>query len=703
MRNMFSYIVAGYVCAGTCATATATDLMDDLDFTVITPTKLKQSLHDTPASVTVITRDQIHELGINTVAEVMRLVPGMAVGITTMNNYQLSYLSPTVRATRRMNVLIDGMSIYRVDFSRIEWINIPVHINDIERIEVTRSPSASVYGANSFEAVINIITRHPQDALGAVVEVYGGSLNTAEGYVGYGDKYGETAFHLTLSSRVNDGYDTQDNNLERRDETDLDSFNFRVVTETDHGEFDYAVGGVKGVLTLANSDARRISPSDQYIEDYTVNFNYTLDINDKNTLKVHADTFRGEHIEEWTTCYYAIMFTDELRAMYIANPMYAQAILTGQMPSGGTAQDDALAAAVFNRAATMTNPTYLTNICGQINENSVAQHSVLNIEETYVHSNTLRTIVGIGINFNTIDSKTYLGGKTSNTNAFASANMEYKFLDFVLNAGLMTEEIGSRTEKDTVYSPRLGLNYHATPTDTVRFILSKAYRTPDTFEQFADWNYTMTGMTPPLDGVTSEALFYLRSTSPGNLISEEVLSKEVSYYGVFPSIGAVLDIKLFHINMSNLIADKGYFFSFNLNNYTTAERAGGDLEFHIQSTRDMNNSLGYSYLDCDSVHPFEDQPLCARHSGFLTTTVNLDEKWDTSLAYYASSSISGLPFRRMDWVLGYSNNRDSYVFDASFIVRHYGEDGGYTFNQSTMITNKFDKNTQFFFEMGIKY
>ena len=72
----------------------------ELDNTiVISPTKLSQSLHDTPASVTVITQDQIRNLGIQSVVEVLRLVPGMAVGVTTMNNYQLAYY-PTRRTSR---------------------------------------------------------------------------------------------------------------------------------------------------------------------------------------------------------------------------------------------------------------------------------------------------------------------------------------------------------------------------------------------------------------------------------------------------------------------------------------------------------------------------------------------------------------------------------------------------------------------------
>jgi len=250
------------------------DFTFEEDVKVYTPAKLNQSLHDTPASVTVITDKDIKRLGLKNIAEVMRLVPGMAVGVTTGNNYQLAYLNPSVRATRRMQVLIDGMSIYRAGFSRVEWTNIPVHINDIAQIEVTRSPSSSAYGSNSFEAVINIITKHPGDNQGTYAEIYGGSISTKEAYVGHGGAFKDTNYHFSISHRENDGYDRRDDGENRRDETDLNSFNIRAVTEFKNGIFDYQVSAVKGELTLNNSDSRRISDSDQYVEDITVNLNY---------------------------------------------------------------------------------------------------------------------------------------------------------------------------------------------------------------------------------------------------------------------------------------------------------------------------------------------------------------------------------------------------------------------------------------------
>jgi iron complex outermembrane receptor protein len=654
--------------------------------------------------VTVITQDQIRALGITSIPEIMRLVPGMNVGITRGNDYQLSYLSPSILVNRRMNVLIDGMSVYRPGYSRVDWINLPVHINDIERIEVTRSPSSAVYGSNSFDGVINIITKAAEVQQNTRLEAQYGSINTTNGYIGYGSEASDnTHYHITLATTNNDGFDKDGAGNNFRDDTELDSFNLRGNTKFNNSEFDYAISGIKGVLTLDNTDPGRISHSDQYVEDLALNLNYTVNFSTHNTFKVHLDSMRGKHTEEWDSCYPAILFTQEMRDMFLANPDYAATLLAGGIPSGGTTQDDTLAVAVLTRAATMTSPTYLTNICGTINENFMEHKNVLSVEDTHVFSDTLRAVFGLGVNYNTTESETYLNGDRSDRKHFAFTNIEYKFSDFVLNAGVMYEQEKDRI-KDPVTSPRFGLNYHVSPTDTIRISVSKAYRTPDLFEQTAYWSYIMREMQPALDGTTTEALFYFSAEGTGTLVSEEILSKEIGYYGIFPTMRSSLDIKLFEIQLESLIVEDDHFYNFHLTNNTDATRHGAEVELHILATDSAKIGAGYSTLDCESNHPYESQALCARHSGFANTTLNIDESWATSLAYYASTNISGYDYHRLDWILNYSHDSESMDLYGRLIVRHYfDEDMGFTYTQSVMIDHEYDNDTQYFVEAGVKF
>jgi len=73
---------------------------------VITPTKLRQTLHETPASVTIITGDQIKALGLTSIPEVLRLVPGMSLLLRTGNNAQVAYGAGAIQTTGKINLLM---------------------------------------------------------------------------------------------------------------------------------------------------------------------------------------------------------------------------------------------------------------------------------------------------------------------------------------------------------------------------------------------------------------------------------------------------------------------------------------------------------------------------------------------------------------------------------------------------------------------
>jgi outer membrane receptor for ferrienterochelin and colicin len=77
---------------------------------VITPTRLRQSLADVPASVTIITADTLRRYGITSIPEAMRLVPGMAVTHVSGNNDRVNYHGADQLGATRLNVLIDGVS-----------------------------------------------------------------------------------------------------------------------------------------------------------------------------------------------------------------------------------------------------------------------------------------------------------------------------------------------------------------------------------------------------------------------------------------------------------------------------------------------------------------------------------------------------------------------------------------------------------------
>ena len=65
----------------------------------------------------------------------------------------------------------------------------PVDVDLIERLEIVRGPSSSLYGANAFFAVINVITRKARQSKGLELSFAPGSFETYSGRATYGDEY----------------------------------------------------------------------------------------------------------------------------------------------------------------------------------------------------------------------------------------------------------------------------------------------------------------------------------------------------------------------------------------------------------------------------------------------------------------------------------------------------------------------------------
>jgi iron complex outermembrane receptor protein len=141
-----------------------------LEPTIESASKRSESVFDSPFSADVITRDMIQKAGARTIAEALRLLPGMIVYETTTGNFDVhirgfdnsqpgSILPDLVSST--MLIMIDYRVVYNYLLGGTYWGSLPIDIIDVERIELVRGPVAGLYGPNAVTGVINIITRKP--------------------------------------------------------------------------------------------------------------------------------------------------------------------------------------------------------------------------------------------------------------------------------------------------------------------------------------------------------------------------------------------------------------------------------------------------------------------------------------------------------------------------------------------------------------
>jgi iron complex outermembrane receptor protein len=146
-------------------------------------------LSDAPASIFVISKDDIRRSGVTTLPEALRLAPNMQVARVTSTKYAISARGFNNAIGNKLLVLIDGRTVYTPLFSGVFWDQQDVMLEDVERIEVISGPGATLWGANAVNGVINVITRSSGDTQGALVAIGGGNREQATGFR-YGSKLG---------------------------------------------------------------------------------------------------------------------------------------------------------------------------------------------------------------------------------------------------------------------------------------------------------------------------------------------------------------------------------------------------------------------------------------------------------------------------------------------------------------------------------
>lgn len=162
---------------------------------VTSVSKHAEKLSEAPAAIYVITQEDLRRSGATTIADALRMVPGMDVAQINGSEWAISSRGFNSRFADKLQVLIDGESVYTPLFSGVYWDTLDTMMEDIDRIEVIRGPGASLWGANAVNGVINIITKSAKDTQGGLAVGGGGSHERGFGGIRYGGKISDTAYY----------------------------------------------------------------------------------------------------------------------------------------------------------------------------------------------------------------------------------------------------------------------------------------------------------------------------------------------------------------------------------------------------------------------------------------------------------------------------------------------------------------------------
>ncbi len=651
---------------------------------VLSTTKLRQPKSRVPGTTTVIQGELIRDLGILNIWEVFRLVPGMTVGYVQSNRPVVSYHGTVADEQRRLQVQIDGRTAYQPNLSDVDWHAMPVALENIERIEVTRGPNAAAYGINAFLATINIITRSPQDTHGAAVRLRAGDRGYRQAFGSVGDQVGNYDWRFSYNRRESDGFDerfinTADtiNKTEEKKPFD-DSYRFNTVN------YDSTLS-----LDSRNSIDLRLGYTDVYDEEDAQQ--YGDDFGIQGIPAVSGDDYYVQ--TKWTHNFSSDHFV-HIQASYqdYDRKQPWRSCLPAGADIGGT--------------------TLPLELCADTNQNIQEDRLEFEIQDTLAVTDNLRVVSGGGYREDRFDSDTYFNGSGENFQTLLFGNIEYtpiRWLTF--NAGGSWEKTSSLD--DSFFSPRFAANFQLSENQTLRFVFSEAVRTPDAFEQGADWGYRASNVEPSSVYGFLEGERLIEFQAPGDLHEERIISREISYFGQYRMGPGLLstEVKLFHDSLRDIISgviavDNRW----DLGNYVALDQEGIEIESSLEFQQTQLR-LSYAYMNQDE--DYRGPPvsasqearyirlqtrLTAEHSGSVAWIQHFPYSIATSTAYYVARDLGEYKYDRVDFRVSKAFYMPRLTWDIAAILQYYPHDAPIMYRD-----NIYTDQSQVYFEASMKF
>ncbi len=176
---------------------TGLSLEELMNIDVVSVSKQREPLQQSAAAVFVLDGETIRRSGITSIPEALRLVPGVQVARIDSHTWAITARGFNSTVGDKLEVLMDGRSLYTPFFSGVFWDAQDTLLEDIDRIEVIRGPGAALWGANAVNGVVNIVTKSAAESQGGFQQLgvgeseryaawrYGGNLGNAGHYRAY--------------------------------------------------------------------------------------------------------------------------------------------------------------------------------------------------------------------------------------------------------------------------------------------------------------------------------------------------------------------------------------------------------------------------------------------------------------------------------------------------------------------------------------
>lgn len=552
----------------------------------ITPTRIKKSALEQPVAVSVLDRQFIEASGATTIVELMAFVPGMARAFRSNREMSIAYHGLHSINPKRMQVLIDGMSIYDAGLSQVDWRHIPLTPEQIERIEITRSPSAAIYGSNGFNGIINFISRKIPEQAKLKAQLYQNSDQTQQ--INVSGKLGDmgNAIALHYQYQKHKGFEQVDDTSRQhrfKAQHQLQQDNWQSMTQISYVT-DNFVGEYPAEVDQSISESDAWYVQNQTHWQMTQNFE----------LKLNQYYYQKRNHADWQGCFHPSFLSAEFTQLYQAQPTLLNALLAGDIKLEQVNQLSPKAQdAVFNYLS--YGGPQAQSICGQANNYTEQMRKQIELQMTWVVNDQLKMVTGGYWRQDKIDSNVYLqhsGWQTFNS-FVAFANLEYRaHPDVLVDIALMNEKHQQGADS---LSPRIAVNYQACEHCSFRFNYSYTERIPGEFEQNGQFLYHINQIEPNPYQIT-QGQYFLSSSAQNHLNAEQMQAFELGFHYYNWHLGLDIDLSLFHQSMTDLINQSVMLERFNFANDLNADLSGIEIETNWQLNRFNQIKLSGSVL-----------------------------------------------------------------------------------------------------------
>ncbi len=512
-RKLFGLFLGFIVTTGTAQELEGLDSLDSLIFedipVVVTPAKVEQPRVEVSSTLSILDGEFIRRTNIQYVEDLLFFVPGFFVGPYSNSYDKIAVFHGTeLDRYRRIQVLVNGRSVYSSAYARVDWAALSVNVEDIERIEVNRGPNASSYGVNSFLAVINIITRSPLETLGSSVNIsHGMGQYSADGfdsrlYAQHSAIKDNWSVRASGSKGYVAGYEEDFDGNERQDGHERSTGNVLVVYEDEKQTIDFDLG-----VTQLDAVVGKIR---------TTGVSY---VDDEPELDYQREHFK--------TAWEGVLSPEHtLKAQYYYEK--SDQVETHDIGVAGIVLNTLFGQSVDN------STIYYGDLVADLKE---TRHDI-ELQSTWTPNHDYRFVNTLSYRQDEVYSKTYFNGGYTEELLRASSNLSYRALDpLIVNGGVMWEH--SKLTGEYV-SPQLGATLKLTPQASIRTNVSKAYRTPDLYDQQAQWSYVFNGIRSiPANASGEEA--------------EEITSYEIGYFQHVPRLGLTYDLSFYREELRKLV------------------------------------------------------------------------------------------------------------------------------------------------------